>query len=314
MGNSLSVRLRGIFQNKTEESWVARVKENARAFFELRGPAALAHGGAGAFDLIDERLEPGALRRRAASLLVHAVVIGVVLLLGRHTIGKLPHVDGILTQREPLPPWRPLPVVHADNTGRGEGSGGGRDGRLPTAGDLAPRSTMVFLHPHVPDNQEHVLPVEPTVFDAKATETRHVIELGLPWMKERNGSNGTNGEDGIGDKPGHTMGTGGHDGEGESGPDGPYAHGAYPLKCIYCPDPEYTDEARKAKMQGSVTLEVFVRADGRVGRVKIVKGLGLGLDERAMDAVRAWRFDPARDAARNPIAEWVTVETTYRLF
>jgi outer membrane biosynthesis protein TonB len=48
--------------------------------------------------------------------------------------------------------------------------------------------------------------------------------------------------------------------------------------------------------------------------VKIVKGVGLGLDERAINAVQGWRFDPARDAARNPIAQWVTVETTYRLF
>jgi TonB family protein len=83
---------------------------------------------------------------------------------------------------------------------------------------------------------------------------------------------------------------------------------------LYCPDPEYTEEARKEKLQGIVTLEVLVRADGRAGQVKIVKGLGLGLDERAVNAVKAWRFDPARDAARSPIATWVTVETTYRLF
>jgi len=63
-----------------------------------------------------------------------------------------------------------------------------------------------------------------------------------------------------------------------------------------------------------VTLRVLVTADGRAGKVKIVKGLGFGLDERAMDKVRMWRFEPARDANRRAIAEWIIVEATYRLF
>src|SRR5262249_22745393 len=72
--------------------------------------------------------------------------------------------------------------------------------------------------------------------------------------------------------------------------------------------------ARHAKLQGNVTLRVLVTADGRASRLNIVRGIGLGLDERAMETVRKWRFEPARDAKRNALAQWVTVEVTYRLF
>jgi hypothetical protein len=68
MGNSLSVRLRGIFQNKKEESWWERVTENARAFFALRGARTFAHGGLGAFELLEQGPAPGTRQRQAGSL------------------------------------------------------------------------------------------------------------------------------------------------------------------------------------------------------------------------------------------------------
>jgi TonB family protein len=59
---------------------------------------------------------------------------------------------------------------------------------------------------------------------------------------------------------------------------------------VYCPDPLYTDEARAAKMQGTVTLEVLVSADGRAAQVHITKGIGMGLEERSLQTVRGWHF------------------------
>src|SRR5262249_9759915 len=279
-----------------EENWLGRVWQNARAFFELRGAPALAHCGPGAFDLLDVRPEPGTRRRQAASVLLHAVVIGALLMVGKQVVRIPAKPPGIFVDGGIGKYWRPEVSVRADKPGGKEGSGG-KDGLLPpTAGDYARLSRMVLLHPRVPDQQEHLLPVEPTVFEANANDSRHVLQIGLPNMKERNDSNGPGRNDGIGNNgPGNTMGKADKKGVGESNEDGMPRRGAYRLKCLYCPDPEYTEEARKAKMQGSVTLEVLVRADGRVGRVRIVKGIGLGLDERAVDAVRSWRFEPARD-------------------
>jgi protein TonB len=56
----------------------------------------------------------------------------------------------------------------------------------------------------------------------------------------------------------------------------------------------YTDEARRANVTGEVLLEIVVRRDGSVGDVKILRRLGSGLDQRAVQAVRQWRFAPAR--------------------
>jgi TonB family protein len=84
--------------------------------------------------------------------------------------------------------------------------------------------------------------------------------------------------------------------------------------CQYCPDPTYTEEARKTKLQGAVTLRVLVGEDGRAHEIQITKGLGLGLDEHAEEAVRTWQFVPAMDASHQAIASWVMIETTFRLF
>jgi len=67
-------------------------------------------------------------------------------------------------------------------------------------------------------------------------------------------------------------------------------------------------------VQGSVTLRVLVGSDGRASQIRVVSGVGLGLDERAVESIRHWKFVPARDAAKRPVATWVTVEAIFRLF
>jgi protein TonB len=93
-----------------------------------------------------------------------------------------------------------------------------------------------------------------------------------------------------------------------------YAPVAVQVVCKYCPDPAYSEEARKAKLQGLVTMHVLVGADGRVRDVQVTRVIGLGLDENAVRAVRSWQFIPARDDARRPVATWITIETVFRLF
>ena len=313
MGNSPLVRLSKVLQTTGEESWIARVRQNARAFFELRGPATLAAGVGGAFGLLEMRPTAGTRQRQAASLLVHVAVNGGLLMIGGQ-IPRTPPGKNSNGQGPFLLP--PLERFLAGEKPSGTGKGGNHNLLPPSSGDLPRPSPIVLARPHVPDQREVILPVEPTVFDANATTSnQHVRELGLPWMKDRNLSNGPGGANTIGDKDGNTVGTSDFEGTGgETNTPGPYAPGMTPVKCVYCPDPEYTDEARHEKLQGSVTLRVLVTADGRAGQVRIVKSLGLGLDERAVDMVRKWRFDPARDASRKAIAEWVAVEATYRLF
>jgi TonB family protein len=63
-----------------------------------------------------------------------------------------------------------------------------------------------------------------------------------------------------------------------------------------------------------VTLQVLVGEDGRAHAIRIIKGIGFGLDERAVETVRGWKFTPARDGAKRAVAAWVTVEAVFRLY
>ncbi|OLB28247.1 MAG: hypothetical protein AUH13_20525 [Acidobacteria bacterium 13_2_20CM_58_27] len=122
------------------------------------------------------------------------------------------------------------------------------------------------------------LPVPASVFDANASPLPPlIINLGLPWMKEDTNSAGPGKDHDFGAGRNGAMG----DDEGPGGGQGDSYQGAYgngvtlPL-CAYCPEPQYTDQAREAKLQGRVTLRVLVGTDGRAWQVQIVQGVGLG--------------------------------------
>jgi TonB family protein len=95
---------------------------------------------------------------------------------------------------------------------------------------------------------------------------------------------------GEGQGAGVGKGTGGGTGGGPYGP----GSGIEPPRVLTEVRPTYTDEARRRAIQGSVSLEVVVTDSGRVGNVRVLRGLGAGLDQKAIDAVRQWRFAPAR--------------------
>jgi protein TonB len=80
---------------------------------------------------------------------------------------------------------------------------------------------------------------------------------------------------------------------------------------IYHPDPEYTKQARSAGIQGSVTLALTIGTDGRVHEVKVLSGLGYGLDEKAVEAVQSWRFEPALEEG-TPIESKMAVDISFR--
>lgn len=97
---------------------------------------------------------------------------------------------------------------------------------------------------------------------------------------------------GIGEGDGAGLGAGSGGGTGG----GPYQPGSgiEPPQLLREVRPVYTDEARRRAIEGDVVLEIIVRRDGRVGNVRVLRSLGSGLEERAIAAVRQWRFAPAR--------------------
>jgi protein TonB len=75
---------------------------------------------------------------------------------------------------------------------------------------------------------------------------------------------------------------------------------------------QYTEDARTRGVTGDVVLEIVIKSDGNVGDVKVLRGLGYGLDDRAVAAVRNWKFSPARRLG-TPVDVIVEVEVEFSL-
>jgi protein TonB len=84
-------------------------------------------------------------------------------------------------------------------------------------------------------------------------------------------------------------------------------------RAIYSPEPEFSEEARKTKHQGEVILLATIGADGLPRNLTVVRSLGMGLDEKALETVRTWRFDPARKDGR-PVAVQMNIIVNFNLF
>jgi TonB family protein len=124
------------------------------------------------------------------------------------------------------------------------------------------------------------------------------------------GGVGTGQGTGIGEGTGSGIGPGSGGGTGG----GPYRPGAgiSPPSVIHEVRPDYTDDARRQGIEGEVVLEIVVRRDGTVGDVRVLEGLRGGLDRRAIDAVRQWRFSPARRYG-SPVDVIVEVAVEFKL-
>ncbi len=203
----------------------------------------------------------------------------------------------------------------------GGGGGGGTKEKFEASKGALPKTAREQLTPPaiVVPNDSPKLVVPPSVV-APQLNLPQVGPLGDPMSRVLGPiSNGPGSGGGIGSGyaggvgPGYGPGVGPGSGGGVGG--GPYRTGggvSAPVP-IYDPDPEYSEEARKAKYQGTVILWVVVGIDGRPREMRIVRSLGMGLDERAMEAVRKWRFKPGMKGTQ-PVPVQINVEVNFRLY
>lgn len=252
------------------------------------------------------------------SVLAHvAIFVSLAFLLAStHTRQQFLPPNPITGLEPPLFRYTPPPELREGMASLGPHGGGGASEPLPAKrGEFAPLSRMPLAPPRLTHNEPVDLPAPPAVFDPNApSNVRLVTNLGLPWGRKDTNSAGPGEGDTIGNGGRDGMGDDGEGGSGVGDNTGNSANVLSPAACVYCPEPPYTDEARKAKLQGLVTLRVLIGSDGRARRIQIVKGLGMGLDESALTSVRNWRFAPAHDARRQPIASWALIETRFQLF
>jgi protein TonB len=212
-------------------------------------------------------------------------------------------------------------VLKPSKTESGGGGGGGdRDKLQATKGALPKQAREQFTPPAVViRNNDPKLTVDPTVV-APPIVTANMNNMGDPLSGVLGPpSNGTGAGGGIGSGLGGGVGSGRGPGVGPGWGGGvgggPYrvGGGVSAPRILFSPDPDYSEEARKAKYQGTVVLWVVVGPDGRTRDIRVQRSLGLGLDEKAMEAVRTWKFEPARKDGQ-PVAVQINVEVNFRLY
>lgn len=207
-----------------------------------------------------------------------------------------------------VPLYVPPPVI-LELEPEPEQSGGGGGGGLqqeepPSQGELPRAAEEQFVPPTpVAPNPNPILVVEPTVIApqlARVEPPPGLILLGVPdgipgppsAGPGQGGGIGTGQGTGVGEGegPGVGEGEGGGIGGGVFRPGG----GVTPPTILSRVDPEYSEDARRARHQGTVVLDAIVRRDGTVEILNVVRGLGFGLDENAIEALEQWRFNPGK--------------------
>ena len=251
-------------------------------------------------------------------MLAVAVIIGATL-LGRKIVEVAKPKETVL-----LIAPDDLPVLPPSKTVSGGGGGGGDRDKLQASPGRLPKQSMQQITPPaaVIRNLDPKLPVTPTIVVPPDIHLQqpNMPELGDPLSHLPSvPSNGTGSGSGIGSGSGGGVGSGegpgygpGHGG-GTGGGVFRVGGGVSAPKEIYAPEPEYSEEARKVKHMGTVVLQLVVGPDGTPRDIRVVRTLGLGLDEKAIEAVRKWRFEPAKKDGK-PVAALVSVEVDFHLY
>jgi protein TonB len=240
-------------------------------------------------------------RSQAISLGIHGALLALLLLFASQSI-RLPLEPTAPVHAIPLTLFRPPKAVES----RG---GGSNQTALPAKrGSPPPTARRTFIPPTSSPHPLLALPIT-IAFDIPTDNTSP--NIGDPLSRLPNGGLGANGVNGIGNR-GCCQGIG----ESQSGPPGigpiQRGRGVTPPQLLYKVDPEFSEDARKAKHQGVVVLSIVVDARGNVRNIRLLQQLGLGLDEKAIEAVSHWRFRPGLLDGK-PVATEATVQVNFQL-
>jgi len=257
-------------------------------------------------------------RAGVTSLLIHASVIALLFILGTNKRVQEVVRQQITLIAPDLAPYKPTPPKK--NEMGGGGGGGDRSPTPVSKGKLPKLADKQFVPPMIPKIENPKLPMDPTLIiqpDAPVPNV-NMAQLGDPLSRVLGASNGTGSGGGMGSGSGGGIGPGSGAGYGP-GHGGNFGGGAYRIGGgvsapvpIYKPEPEYSEEARKAKFQGTVVLFIVVDEKGNPRDLKVIRPLGLGLDQKAIEAVQKWKFRPGMKDG-HPVSVQATIEVNFRL-
>ncbi len=245
----------------------------------------------------------------AIAVAVHVLAIALIAwLLAKGVKMAAPQVTKIVTPIDlPVTPPKAPPKATM------MGGGGGQRGPTPVTKGTPPKfAERQIVPPAPPPLQQPKIAIEPTVEVQKDVKMASSIpQIGVAnspivGMSMGNGSGtGLGSGNGSGIGPGTGGNTGGglrHIGGGVSAP-----------QLIYQVEPEFSEEARKAKVAGNVLVTLIVDTSGHPQRVRVLRGIGMGLDEKAVEAVRQYRFKPAMEGNK-PVPVEVNIDVNFQIF
>jgi periplasmic protein TonB len=256
------------------------------------------------------------------STAVHVLIAGIIIagtLVGRRIVTQPTAQAKVI----PLVDPGDLPILKPSKTQVGGGGGGGdRDVLQATKGRL-PKFSMQQITPPVVvvRNENPKLAVEPTVVIPPQVKLamNTMPNLGDPMSHAVLPSNGTGSGGGIGSGSGGGVGSGEGPGFGPGrggGTGGGIFHvggGVSAPEALNRPEAEFSEEARKAKYQGTCLIGMVVGTDGLPRDIHVLNSLGMGLDEKAMEVARKYRFRPAMKDG-HPVAVEIALEVDFHLY
>ncbi|MGB8886843.1 MAG: energy transducer TonB [Candidatus Korobacteraceae bacterium] len=258
------------------------------------------------------------------SAVVHvAMVAGLIGLsiMGARAIKQDKPPETVTLIAPDLTPQLPM-TKKKEQTSGGGGGGGDRDKLQAPKGKLPKLAMEQITPPAIVIRNDHPkLPVEPTVVVPPQLKlASNMPNIGNPLSAVPSApSNGTGSGGGIGSGSGGGIGSGSGPGVGP-GHGGGIGGGVFRVgggvsapRALDTPDPDYSEEARKAKYQGTCVLWLIVGPDGKPHDIKVARALGMGLDQKAIEAVRNWKFEPAMKDGK-PVAVQINVEVNFRLY
>jgi TonB family protein len=254
------------------------------------------------------------------SLIVHVAAITLLVTVGTSKTVRDAVKEHVTLIAPDIAPY--VPEMAPKKQVMGGGGGGGDRSPLDASKGKLPRiAPRQFTPPSaVVNNPNPKLVMEPTIVvqpDAPLPNV-NMAQYGNPLGVIGPPSNGPGSGGGIGTGKGGGVGSGSGVGFGPGSGAGTgggvfrIGGGISRPELIFKPEPEYSEEARKAKFQGTVLLSIVVMADGSTSNIRVIRPLGLGLDEKAIEAVRKWKFRPSLKDGQ-PVAVHANVEVNFRL-
>jgi TonB family protein len=261
-------------------------------------------------------------RGRASSIIaisLHVLIVGLILWLSIAAVKKAVSKNQLLTNVE-VPQY--MPIAPKGPQMGGGGGGGSHDILQAPKGRLPKFEDQPIVPPMVIKNDHPKLVADPAIMMPKDIQlpNNNLPNLGDPRTSIVGpASNGTGSGAGMGSGSGGGIGSGHGNGYGP-GEGGGYGGGLYHVgggvsapQLVFAPDPEFSDEARRAKYQGVCVVSLIVDAQGNPQRVQVVRHLGMGLDEKAVEAVKQYRFKPATLQGK-PVPVEVNIEVNFRIY